>query len=866
MSEPFALTVGVATYDDYPGLYMTVQSLRLYHQEALRSAPCELVVVDNHAGSPHGKDTARLIGGWIKADFAAVQYIPFTGVVGTSAPRDLIFRASRAEAVLVLDSHVMLDAGSLSRLLAFYRAHPDCQDLLHGPMIYDDLKNANTHFDDKWRAEMWGTWGTDPRGEDPDGEPFEIPGCGLGLFSCRKAAWPGFPDGLEGFGGEEMCLHEKFRQLGRKTLCLPGLRWLHRFGRPDGVPYPLTRRNKVRNYLIWHKDLALSTDRLRQHFVGEVAMPAQEFDALYKEIYMDSPSQPAAAAATDKPGCDTCAERARQRQRELATAPEGKPLWQVTPEATLEDLFARASSEPSSMFAHLVRLKELASQSETVIELAMQEGVATIGLLAGQPTRLVTLGSPTGIMASVLRDRQGRTQFACLLPGDLETTKSAEGSAAALPECDLLVIDAVHSADALWDTITKYGPKSRRWIAIHDTTSFGEIGEGGRRPGVLHALRYWLRKNTEWSVLSHNPANNGLTVLTREPAEKKSLPGGWKMLGNLMKAVGQHLATGLHAADPELLDARLDTCATCEQRTDARCAVCGCFVEVKASWKSQDCPLAKWPASGAGLGWEPPVPPEPLPEWPKVAVLCPSYRRPRLLANTIAQFQAQDYPAEHRRLIILEDSGTLKSQSGDGWELVSEADRYPSLSAKYQKLMELAADADVIVIMEDDDLYLPWHISAHVAALRNAQWSKPTKIWSLYNTSTPFQENSAGRFHASIAARRNFVANLGGWADVMTANFDQVLMGKLQWAAKPADPLEVNPSPGYVFRWASTGVPHSQGFMKTPQDTSWWDEYAKAMAARPDDAPSVLTPALDAETEGVFRGFFALSPPSLTQA
>ena len=49
-------------------------------------------------------------------------------------------------------------------------------------MVYDDLENISTHFDPIWRGQMWGIWGSDERGKDPDGEPFEIPMQGLGAF------------------------------------------------------------------------------------------------------------------------------------------------------------------------------------------------------------------------------------------------------------------------------------------------------------------------------------------------------------------------------------------------------------------------------------------------------------------------------------------------------------------------------------------------------------------------------------------------------------------------------------------------------------------------------------------------------------
>jgi hypothetical protein len=161
---------------------------------------------------------------------------------------------------------VLLAPGVVARLGRYYRDNPACRDLLQGPLVYDDGEQVSTHFDPVWRDQMWGTWATDPRGSDPDGEPFEIPMQGLGVFSCRTDAWPGFPPGLRGFGGEEGYIHERFRRAGQRCLCLPWLRWMHRFGRPRGVPYPLTVDDKVRNYLLGHADLGLDPAPVIAHF------------------------------------------------------------------------------------------------------------------------------------------------------------------------------------------------------------------------------------------------------------------------------------------------------------------------------------------------------------------------------------------------------------------------------------------------------------------------------------------------------------------------------------------------------------------------------------------------------------------------
>ena len=113
---------------------------------------------------------------------------------------------------------------------------------------------------------MWGTWGTDDRGRDPDGDHFEIPAQGLGLFSCRKDVWPGFNPGFRGFGGEEGYIHTKFQKRGRKTFCLPFLRWMHRFGRPNGVPYPLKIEDRIFNYFVGFTELKLDPTPIREHF------------------------------------------------------------------------------------------------------------------------------------------------------------------------------------------------------------------------------------------------------------------------------------------------------------------------------------------------------------------------------------------------------------------------------------------------------------------------------------------------------------------------------------------------------------------------------------------------------------------------
>jgi len=289
------LTIGMATYDDFKGVKWTVQNLRINHADTLRD--CELLIVDNNPGSKEGEAT-RIFTDKLTDDSvsAGVRYVAHPFPVGTTAPREAVFREAHGDAVMCIDPHVMPSAGTIRRLLDHYDQHPEAVDLFCGPLLTDRLVECETHFTDVWRAQMWGGWarawlcschstdspgkplifetagdlkgqvyyravaagspvvvdcprcdqtlpamaysgsfqelvklGYKPLGLDPYDEPFEVPAQGLGLFSCRKAAWLGFTPHARGFGGEEMCLHIKYRQAGRKTICLPWLTWWHDF-------------------------------------------------------------------------------------------------------------------------------------------------------------------------------------------------------------------------------------------------------------------------------------------------------------------------------------------------------------------------------------------------------------------------------------------------------------------------------------------------------------------------------------------------------------------------------------------------------------------------------------------------------------
>lgn len=269
------LTIGMATYNDYEGVYFTIQSLRMYHSEIMDDV--EFVIINNSPDEKYHKALERLC----KHIKQPVKYIQFTDYSSTSV-RNLIFEHAATPYVLVIDCHVLLEAGSIKKLIEYYDSGKDQGNLLQGPLLHDDIASVSTSFNDKWGTGMHGQWQKDSGYVTSDSEPFEIFAQGLGMFTCRKDSWLKYNENFRGFGGEEVYIHTKYRMAGKKVLCLPFARWVHRFTRISGVPYPNRWIDRYRNYIIGRLELGLNYDDVDEEF--KTYVPADRRDEIKKEV------------------------------------------------------------------------------------------------------------------------------------------------------------------------------------------------------------------------------------------------------------------------------------------------------------------------------------------------------------------------------------------------------------------------------------------------------------------------------------------------------------------------------------------------------------------------------------------------------
>lgn len=270
------LTIGMCCYDDYDGVWFTIQSIKMYHPECIDDI--KFVVVDGNPESSHGKAVETLVSKLTNKHGNNGLYVKNVSWSGT-ASRDYVFEYATTPYVMCVDSHVMLAPGSIRKLLDYYQQNPDCDNLLQGPLVDEDGKPFANRMDPVWEYNMYGTWVNDEAYNNKT-EPYEVDMMGLGIFCCNKQKWPGFNKNFRGFGGEEGYIHKKFKNLGRKTLILPWLKWNHRFTRPNGVPYRNEYIDRVKNYIIGWSELGVETDEIKNYYSKPNETPGQERPAI----------------------------------------------------------------------------------------------------------------------------------------------------------------------------------------------------------------------------------------------------------------------------------------------------------------------------------------------------------------------------------------------------------------------------------------------------------------------------------------------------------------------------------------------------------------------------------------------------------
>jgi len=195
----------------------------------------------------------------------------------------------------------------------------------------------------------------------------------------------------------------------------------------------------------------------------------------------------------------------------------------------------------------------------------------------------------------------------------------------------------------------------------------------------------------------------------------------------------------------------------------------------------------------------------------KIAAVCCTWCRPELLSQLIRCFELQDHP--ECELVIFDDAGQYHNQSGERWRLVSVCDRYPTLGDKRNAAVALVSpDMEGIAVFDDDDLYMPWALSAVDAGLQVSEWTRPSQVLAFHRDNSLRAVPTGGLFHAAWGYRRSLFARVGGYPS-MNSGEDQQLGAKFNVAVgTSSDPIELGYRPYFLHCWDWSNMWHISAF------------------------------------------------------
>lgn len=201
-----------------------------------------------------------------------------------------------------------------------------------------------------------------------------------------------------------------------------------------------------------------------------------------------------------------------------------------------QEILEMAMTEGCDINEHVPTLIRYGKQVDHITEMGVRFGWSTRSFLFARPKKLISIDKfewnsihPTGAVYEPGNSQyhkykklyKGKVDFIYIF-GDSTKMELPE-------ETDLLFIDTFHHKKCLEIELAKHANKVKRFILLHDTTTFGERGQADssglffNKPttdevgsGLQYAIHSFLINNLKWTTKEIYINNNGLTVLEKK--------------------------------------------------------------------------------------------------------------------------------------------------------------------------------------------------------------------------------------------------------------------------------------------------------------------------------------------------------------
>lgn len=198
----------------------------------------------------------------------------------------------------------------------------------------------------------------------------------------------------------------------------------------------------------------------------------------------------------------------------------------------LKSLHKQNCNIPSDIYLHLPILYEYAKKCNHVTEMGARGGNSTVTFLYANPKKFISydyqysspephLKNDVDNLISILERAKLQGSNCHYIGEDVLTVE--------IEETDLLFIDTWHCYSQLKKELELHSKKVKKYIAFHDTSLYGTVGEGypsldinhpnrnsmDGSGGIFKAIEEFLELNLEWNIEYQSSDNNGLTIISK---------------------------------------------------------------------------------------------------------------------------------------------------------------------------------------------------------------------------------------------------------------------------------------------------------------------------------------------------------------
>lgn len=169
---------------------------------------------------------------------------------------------------------------------------------------------------------------------------------------------------------------------------------------------------------------------------------------------------------------------------------------------------------PSDINENLHILRELSSKCNHVTEFGVRWVVSTWAMLAGAPKRMISydINYHINIELAKYLAKDAGIDFEFNVRNVLDPGLDIE-------QTDLLFIDTLHTYPQLVLELQKHSNKVNKYIAFHDTETYGysnEFGIFSQPAGLMPAILSFVQENPVWHIIIKKTNNNGFLVLEQK--------------------------------------------------------------------------------------------------------------------------------------------------------------------------------------------------------------------------------------------------------------------------------------------------------------------------------------------------------------